>query len=60
MIWNWPQIIYAIIAGTALLCTMAMDGQPRTGNYSVGAWAVAQAIIWFLLYQGGFFAGAHP
>ena len=58
MIWHWPQITYAILGGFGLLMAAAHDGEPSKRSFPVSLVAAMFAV--FLLWQGGFWAGAGP
>ena len=60
MIWNWPQIVFAVLLAFSLVVHALLDGKPRTGNYQFSVKLVDAAIGVFLLYKGGFWAGATP
>lgn len=60
MIWNWPQITMASLVAFEVLVFALLDGKPRTGNYSFAQKVCSAAIVVFLLYMGGFWAGARP
>lgn len=49
------QIVYIGIMFMGLGLNLAKDGQPKEGKYSFWAQFLADAIILFILYKGGFF-----
>lgn len=51
---GWPQLIYIGLTLTSFGYVVANDGKPK-GNYSTGASLVALAIVYPLLWWGGFF-----
>ena len=54
---HWPQITYLAIIFVGFGLTLAKHGEPRTGNYSVYTYLVANALVIGLTYAGGFFTG---
>ena len=53
---QWPQITYIAITGITLGVQLANHGKPRSGNHDFGASILATAILYVLLWQGGFFS----
>lgn len=60
LVWNWPQIVWAILVALNLLIAAALDGRPRKGTHSLASSMLAALLSFALLYFGGFFAGATP
>jgi len=60
LVWHWPQITMACVFAFSLLLTAAFNGQKRTGEYNFALSLIIFAGEIFLLYQGGFWAGATP
>jgi hypothetical protein len=51
-----PQIIYLVLIAITFVLYVILDGRPRTGKYSLGAWLVEALLTLGLLYWGGFFS----
>jgi len=60
MVWNWPQITWAVLAFLSLLIAAAYHGEPRTGRYNFPLSFMVAVLAVFLLYMGGFWAGVTP
>lgn len=57
MSWSWPQILYLLLSGAALVIAWEDHGKPREGTYNAVPAFVATLISWALLWWGGFFNG---
>lgn len=55
MSWGWPQIVYVLLSGLALVIALEDHGKPRTGRHNAGPVFAATLIAWALLWAGGFF-----
>lgn len=55
---NWAQYTYLALVLVSLGISLATHGQPNSGRKSFWTTAIATAITLWLLYEGGFFAGA--
>lgn len=60
MIWHWPQIAWAVGTGVVLLLSALLNGEPRTGKYNFGIVLLSTLFMAFVLWSGGFWAGATP
>lgn len=52
----WPQYTYIALFLIGMGSAWARYGQPKTDSYDFVDCVVGPAIIWTLLYYGGFFA----
>jgi hypothetical protein len=56
---HWPQITLIALVVFDAGIHLAKDGQPRT-NFSFIAKLIDTAVVFSLLYYGGFFLGNSP
>lgn len=54
---KWPQYIVLCWIFVELGYKFALNGQPRTGEYSGVASLIVYGLLVWLLYMGGFFKG---
>jgi hypothetical protein len=54
-----PQIIYVILIGMNLGTALTKDGEPKSGTHDFVRSLIAAAMIFGLLWWGGFFSGGH-
>ena len=52
---KWPQIAMIVWVVLGIGVSMAKHGEPRNSEYSFWTTAISSAIVFFILYQGGFF-----
>lgn len=50
---HWPQIIFAALTLMQLGMALAKDGEPK-GNWSFWWSAISASLVFWLLYEGGF------
>lgn len=60
LVWQWPQITFAVFLGVELGIRLAKNGQPRTGHYTLWDQLISWALILVVLYYGGFFTEVRP
>ncbi len=53
---GWPQAIWLILVFLSACVHARRNGQPRGGNYDLGAMLLNSALMAALLYWGGFFS----
>lgn len=51
-----PALIYICLTGFGLGVAVSKHGLPKTGNHDIGESLFATAIVYTLLYWGGFFS----
>lgn len=51
----WPQITIIILSAIGLGIYIVKHGQPKNENYNVITHLISIAIVYTLLYAGGFF-----
>lgn len=60
IVWHWPQITWCILAFVGLIIHAVNNGEPIKTKYNFSVRALMSGFFLFLLYEGGFFAGASP
>ena len=51
---GWPQIIMGGLMLLDVLLTVALHGEPKTGEYDAGVTLISNLIVFAILYAGGF------
>jgi hypothetical protein len=54
---HWPQLTLLFLWVLGLGLELALHKKPRIGAYNFWAALIVRALLVFLLYKGGFFAG---
>ena len=54
---NLPQLVYLAMSLMGMGLAMARHGQPKTGKNNFWSDIFITAIIFYILYSGGFFDG---
>lgn len=61
LVWQWPQIVFASLAGLSLLCAMVLHGRPRSAStHHFATTALILIMECALLYFGGFWTEVRP
>lgn len=55
MVFEWPQIIYTILLFLNVCIYVGKHGEEKTGKYNAGTGLFCSGVVFFLLYQGGFY-----
>lgn len=50
-----PQVIWIVLTIFVLFCEAMQDGEPKTGKHSLPLEMLDSALVFLLLYWGGFF-----
>jgi len=51
---SWQQITMMVYIALMLVCGMIVNGQPRTGKHSFVDVFLSMALLFIILYTGGF------
>jgi len=52
---NWPQYTFTCLTCINIGITLVEHGKPK-GNHNIFLYLIDCAIVYFLLYKGGFFS----
>lgn len=52
---GWPQIVWIALTACGLGVTAAKHGRPKEGNENFWIALLGNAIVAYVLYEGGFF-----
>lgn len=53
---HWPQITIIVLVLLSTVSTAIMHKEPRTGQYNVLSTMIADGLMVWILYCGGFFS----
>lgn len=60
MVLHWPQIVWLTLVLIGLGMSLEQHGKPRTGRHNVWLSLFGGGVGFWIVYGGGFFAGATP
>lgn len=60
MILHWPQIVWLTLVLIGFGTSLEQHGKPRTGRHNVWLNLFGAGVAFWIVYSGGFFAGATP